>query len=167
MNRFAAHVVVTAALILTLAAAPAAMAGPTAAAPGSRSASTAAPEAAALVPIPCPDARQVGATSYARRHGLIAFSVKQFYSPTCHSVYAYAYPWLQFRELKQRYGVGLAVFDAAHDAINGARSFVAAAGDRGFWSAPYVPPAGACTQGLVHIFFTDTETDTLTREHCW
>ena len=119
-----------------------------------------------LVPIPCPDAYQVGTTAYARWHGMIAFSVKQFYSPTCHTVYGYAYPWLQFRNLKQRYDLGLAVFDLTHDAIVGARTFVDGAGGPDFWSAPFVPTAGTCTQGLTHVFFPDTETDTFTVKFC-
>ena len=120
----------------------------------------------ALVPIPCPDAYQVGATAFARWHGMIAFSVKQFYSPTCHTVYGYAYPWLQFRELKQQYDLGMAVFDLTHDAIMGARTFVNGVNGPDFWSAPYTPAAGTCTQGLAHVFFPDTETDTFTVKFC-
>jgi hypothetical protein len=118
------------------------------------------------VPIPCPDAFQVGTTSYARWHGMIAFSVKQFYSPKCHSVYGYAYPWLQFRQQKQHYDLGMAVFDLTHDAIAGARTFLNGTGGPDFWSAPFVPTAGTCTQGLAHVFFPDTETDTFTDKFC-
>ena len=120
----------------------------------------------ALVPIPCPDAYQVGTTAYARWHGMVAFSVKQFYSPNCHTVYGYAYPWLQFREQKQHYDLGMAVFDLTHDAIVGARTFVNGAGGPDFWSAPFVPTAGTCTQGLAHVFFPDDETDTFTDKFC-
>lgn len=124
------------------------------------------PTKPALVPIPCPDAYQVGATAYARWHGMIAFSVKQFYSPACHTVYGYAYPWLQFRVLKQHYDLGLAVFDLTHDAIVGTRTFVNGANGPDFWSAPFVPTTGTCTQGLAHVFFPDTETDTFTEKFC-
>lgn len=120
----------------------------------------------ALVPIPCPDAYQVGTTAYARWHGMIAFSVKQFYSPSCHAVYGYTYPWLQFRALKQDYDLGLGVFDLTHDAIVGARTFIGGTGGPDFWSAPFVPAADTCTQGLAHAFFPDTETDTFTIKYC-
>jgi hypothetical protein len=193
MDRLAAHVVATALLTAALAAVPLALAKPTseastfkaappAAATVSPSASatasaatpaptpTATPKSSptrpALVPIPCPDAYQVGTTAYARWHGMIAFSVKQFYSPNCHTVYGYAYPWLQFREQKQHYDLGTAVFDLTHDAIMGARTFVNGAGGPDFWSAPFVPTAGTCTQGLAHVFFPDTETDTFTDKFC-
>ncbi|HXR70671.1 hypothetical protein [Actinocrinis sp.] len=119
-----------------------------------------------LVPIPCPDAYQVGTTAYAHWHGMIAFSVKQFYSPKCHTVYGYAYPWLQFRVQKQPYDLGMAVFDLTHDAIVGARTFVNGTGGPDFWSAPFVPTAGSCTQGLAHVFFPDTESDTFTDKFC-
>lgn len=119
-----------------------------------------------LVPIPCPDAYQVGTTAYARWHGMIAFSVKQFYSPKCHTVYGYAYPWLQFRVQKQPYDLGMAVFDLTHDAIVGARTFVNGTGGPDFWSAPFIPTAGTCTQGLAHVFFPDTESDTFTDKFC-
>lgn len=193
MDRLAAHIVATALLTAALAAVPLALAKPTSeastfkaalpvAATVSPSASAAAsavtpapaPSATpktsatkpALVPIPCPDAYQVGTTAYARWHGMVAFSVKQFYSPNCHTVYGYAYPWLQFREQKQHYDLGMAVFDLTHDAIVGARTFVNGAGGPDFWSAPFVPTAGTCTQGLAHVFFPDDETDTFTDKFC-
>lgn len=194
MDRLAAHVVATALLTAALAAVPLALAKPTSeastfkvalpAATATPSASAAASAVASnpaptstptpkstptkpeLVPIPCPDAFQVGTTSYAHWHGMIAFSVKQFYSPKCHSVYGYAYPWLQFREQKQHYDLGMAVFDLTHDAIVGARTFVNGTGGPDFWSAPFVPTAGTCTQGLAHVFFPDTETDTFTDKFC-
>lgn len=119
-----------------------------------------------LVPIPCPDAYQVGTTAYARWHGMIAFSVKLFYSPKCHTAYGYAYPWLQFRMQKQPYDLGMAVFDLTNDAIMGARTFVNGTGGPDFWSAPFVPTAGTCTQGLAHVFFPDTESDTFTDKFC-
>lgn len=190
MDRLAAHVVATALLTAALAAVPVAIAKPishastfTAALPAatgspSPAAAPATPKATvtptpkptstkpALVPIPCPDAYQVGATAYARWHGMIAFSVKQFYSPTCHTAYGYAYPWLQFRELKQQYDLGMADFDLTHDAIMGARTFVNGVNGPDFWSAPFMATAGTCTQGLAHVFFPDTETDTFTAKFC-
>ena len=148
-----------------------ATAAPTRTAQSSAAASTATPTATptpkpVLVPIPCPDAYQVGTTAYAHWHGMIAFSVKQFYSPKCHTVYGYAYPWLQFRVQKQPYDLGMAVFDLTHDAIVGARTFVNGTGGPDFWSAPFVPTAGSCTQGLAHVFFSDTESDTFTDKFC-
>jgi hypothetical protein len=196
MDRLAAQVIATAVLTAALAAVPAAMANPTSdPAPGAASAATASAATASAPaaptpsrtatpttpattapgsksspspaqPIPCRDARQVGSTSYARWHGIIAFSVKQFYSPSCHAAYGYAYPWLQFRLKRARYDLGLAVFDVTRDAIDGARTFVGGAGGPDFWSSPVPVPAGTCTEGLAHVFFPDTETDTYTARYC-
>ncbi|MGH6656753.1 MAG: hypothetical protein ACRDVE_16300 [Actinocrinis sp.] len=105
-------------------------------------------------------------TSYARWHGVVAFSVKQFYSPSCHQVYGYAYPWLQFRVRNVHYDVGVADYDVTHDAIDGARTFVGGAGGPDFWSSPVAVPAGNCTEGLTHVFFPDDETDTFTTKYC-
>ncbi len=187
MDRLAAHIVATAVLTATLAAVPAAMAtsisdakpaagisaaastSPSATASPSASATPLAPtepKSSAAQPIPCSDAYQVGATSYTHWHGIIAFSVKQFYSPTCHAVYGYAYPWLQFRKLKASYDLGTAVFDVTHDAIDGARTFLGGAGGPDFWSSPVSVPAKTCTEGLAHVFFPDDETDTYTAKFC-
>jgi hypothetical protein len=92
--------------------------------------------------------------------------VKQFYSPSCHALYGYAFPWLQFRLRKAHYDLGMGVFDTTHDAIDGARTFVGGAGGPDFWSSPVQVPKGTCTQGLAHVFFPDTETDTFTNKVC-
>lgn len=140
---------------------------PTVAAPPTQEAQApTAPATAATVPFPCPDARQVGATAYTRWHGMIAFSVKQFYSPACHTVYGYAYPWLQFRALKARYALGLGVYDLTHDAIVGARTLAGGLNGSNLWSAPFGPQSGSCTEGLAHVFFPDLETDTFTEKFC-
>jgi hypothetical protein len=120
----------------------------------------------AVPPYHCPDAFQVGPTEYARWHGAIAFSVRQFYSPSCHARFGYAHAWLQFRSMRVNYDVGLADFDVTHDAINGARTFVGGAGGPDFWSDEVAVPAGSCTEGLVHVFFPDDETDTFTDKFC-
>lgn len=117
-------------------------------------------------PIPCPDVRQIGGTSYARWHSVVAFSVKLFYSAKCHELYGYAFPWLQFRTLNVHYDLGMGVFDVTHDAIDGARTFLSGAGGPDFWSSPVGLPAGTCTEGLAHVFFPDTETDTFTAKVC-
>jgi hypothetical protein len=120
-----------------------------------------------IVPPPnCPDAFQVGPTQYARWHGAVAFSVKQFYSPHCHARFGYAHPWLSFRAAQVHFDLGMGDFDLTHDAIDGARTFVAGAGGPDFWSDPVVVPAGTCTQGLAHVFFPDEETDTFTDTYC-
>ena len=179
MDRLAAHVVATAVLTVALAAVPAAMANP-ASAPDPSSKPTAAaplsvpsppapplpPKRVHPEPFPCADARQTGDTSYARWHGVIAFSVKLYYSPKCRETYGYAYPWLQFRLLKVRYDLGMGVFDVTHDAIDGARTFVGGAGGPDFWSSPVTVPPGTCTQALAHVFYPDTETDTFTAKFC-
>jgi hypothetical protein len=119
-----------------------------------------------MQPIPCGDVHQVGTTVYARWHGSVAFSVKQFYSPYCHTLYGYAYPWLQFRAQKVHYDIGTGVFDVSHDAIDGPRTFLGGAGGPDFWSSPVYVPSYACTEGIAHVFFPDTETDTLTVKSC-
>jgi hypothetical protein len=172
MDRLAAHIVATAVLTATLAAVPAAMATSisdgksTTSMSASASAAASAAVSGAAQPVPCSDAYQVGVTSYTHWHGIIAFSVKQFYSPSCHAVYGYAYPWLQFRRLKASYDVGMAVFDVTHDAIDGARTYVGGAGGPDFWSSPVSVPAKTCTEGLAHVFFPDDETDTYTAKFC-
>jgi hypothetical protein len=118
------------------------------------------------LPPGCPDAFQVGPTEYARWHGAIAFSVKQFYSPLCRARFGYAHPWFQFRAAKVSFDLGMADFDLTHDTINGARTFVDGDGGPDFWSDPVSVPAGTCTQGLAHVFFPDTETDTFTDKFC-
>jgi hypothetical protein len=181
MDRLAAHVVATAVLTVALAAVPTAMASPRFP-PAPHSAQKAARQAAAtapagpsgpdravtpgLVPIPCSDARQVGATAYVRWHGMVAFSVKQFYSPICASLYGYAYPWLQFRNANREYDLGVGVFDTSRDAIDGPRSYQDGRSGPDFWSAPVVATAGTCTQALVHVFFPDAETDTFSDKVC-
>ncbi|HEV2347116.1 MAG TPA: hypothetical protein VGS97_23660 [Actinocrinis sp.] len=183
MDRLATHVIATAVLTAALAAVPTAMANPSTD-PGSTASkpsavtthsSTSAPPSsdpaatstsAHVQPVPCADVRQIGGTSYARWHGIIAFSVKQFYSPGCRAVYGYAFPWLQFRRLRVHYDLGMGVFDATHDAIDGARTFLGGAGGPDFWSSPVTVPAGACTEGLAHVFYPDTETDTFTTKVC-
>lgn len=118
------------------------------------------------LPPNCPDAFQVGPTRYARWHGEVAFSVKQFYSPRCRARFGYAHPWLSFRAAQVNFDLGMAEFDLTHDTIDGARTFIAGAGGPDFWSNPVVVPAGTCTQGLVHVFFPDDETDTFTDTYC-
>lgn len=181
MDRLAAHVIATAVFTAALAAVPAVLSAPAAHSsetathspePATHSrtsmpSSTSSPTAlASAEPVPCSDAYQVGTTAYARWHGIIAFSVKQFYSPKCHRVYGYAYPWLQFRVRKVHYDVGVAAFDVTHDAIDGARTFLGGAGGPDFWSSPVPVPAGTCSEGLTHVFFADNETDTFTTAWC-
>lgn len=119
-----------------------------------------------MEPFPCPDVRQVGDTTYAHWHGVVAFSVKLYDSPKCHELYGYAYPWLQFRLLKVHYDVGMGVFDVTHYAIYGARTFLGGTGGPDFWSSPVALPTGTCTQALAHVFYPDTETDTFTGKVC-
>lgn len=101
---------------------------------------------------PCADVRQVGATGHALYHGMIAFSVKEYYSPACHSYYGYTFAWLQFRRLHVRYDVGVAVYDFTRDSIVGARTFLGGAGGPSFWSAALPAAKGMCTQGEGHYF---------------
>lgn len=117
-------------------------------------------------PVPCPDAHQVGTTAYARWHGTVTFSVKLYYSTQCHETYGYAYQWLQFRTMNVHYDLGMGVFDVTHDAIDGARTFVAGAGGPDFWSSPVTVPTGTCTEALAHVFYPDTETDTFSDKIC-
>ena len=102
---------------------------------------------------PCADLRQVGRTTHARFHGVIAFSVRQYYSATCRSYFGYSFAWQRFRKLNVRYDVGTAVFDRTRDSIEGARSYVGGAGGPAYWSAPVPAVKGACTQGEGHFFY--------------
>lgn len=114
----------------------------------------------------CADAYQVGPTAYAHWHGEIIFSIKQYYSPSCHARYSYAYPWLQFREQDAAYDVGLAVFDTTHDALDGAVTYVDGIGSPNYWSAPVAVPRGGCTEATAHLFLPDDETDTYSQRFC-
>jgi hypothetical protein len=115
----------------------------------------------------CADAYQVGSTVYARWHGEIIFSVKQFYSPSCHARYSYAFPWLQFRNKHVSYDIGLAVFDATHDAIDGGVTYVNGIGSPNYWSAPVNVAPGTCTEATIHLFLPDDESDTYTQKACF
>ena len=128
----------------------AAAAEPAAAAPTARTDRTyTLPQAAR----PCADLRQVGRTTHARFHGVIAFSVRQYYSATCRSYFGYSFAWQRFRKLNVRYDVGTAVFDRTRDTIEGARSYIGGAGGPAYWSAPVPAVKGACTQGEGHFFY--------------
>jgi hypothetical protein len=164
MDRLAAHVIATAALTVTLATVPALFADashaatlPTAAlkpAPSTAGPAAIAPHLPPLpAPTPCSDRYQVGSTAHEAFHGITAFSVKEFYSPSCHTLYGYSYAWLQFRELHVHYDVGMAVYDATRGAIDGAATFVAGAGGPDFWSAPVHVAPHTCYQGEGHYFY--------------
>jgi hypothetical protein len=114
----------------------------------------------------CADAYQVGSTVYAHWHGEIIFSVKQYYSPRCHTRYSYAFPWLQFRESDASYDIGLAVLNLTHDELDGAVTYVNGIGSPNYWSAPVRATPGSCTEATVHLFLPDDETDTYTQKFC-
>lgn len=122
---------------------------------------------------PCDDLRQVGGTVHALYHGMIAFSVRQYYSEACHSYYGFSFAWLRFRRLHVRYDVGMAVFDDNRDAIDGARTYVDGTDGPGYWSQPVPTADGQCTQGEGHYFYYPAdakygfeEGDTLTPKVC-
>ena len=102
---------------------------------------------------PCPDVRQVGHTTHALYRGMIAFSVREYYSPSCHSYYGYSFAWHRFRRLHVRFDVGMAVFDDKRDAIDGARTYVGGEGGPGYWSAAVPADGDGCTQGEGHYFY--------------
>jgi hypothetical protein len=151
MDRLAAHVIATAALTVTLATVPVLFADASHAAtvPVSQPAA-ALPEAAAQ---PCADRYQVGETRHEYYHGMTAFSVKEFYSPSCHNLYGYSYAWLQFRDLHVRYDVGMAVYDLTHGAIDGAETYLGGIGGPAYWSAPVHLTGKTCFQGEGHYFY--------------
>ena len=115
----------------------------------------------------CSDAYQVGSTVYAHWHGEIIFSVKQYYSPSCHARYSYGFPWLQFRNQQVSYDVGMSVFDVTHDSLDGGTTYLDGVGSPDYWSAPVTVPAGTCTEATVHLFLPDDETDTFTLPSCF
>jgi len=115
----------------------------------------------------CADAYQVGSTVYDRWHGEIIFSVKQFYSPSCHARYSYAFPWLQFRDQHVTYDIGLSVFDVTHDALDGSVTYLNGIGSPNYWSAPVTVAPGTCTEATIHLFLPDDESDTYTQKACF
>lgn len=125
-----------------------------------------APTPRSAAPTPCSDAHQVGSTAYASYNGAITFSVKLFYSPSCHDYYGYAFPWLQFRHTDVAYSVGLAVFDVTKDAIDGPVTFVDGAGGPDFWSASVPAAHGDCVEATAHVFYPQWQTDTFTAKYC-
>jgi hypothetical protein len=123
--------------------------------------------------LPCGDVRQIGATTYAHYRGIIAFSVRQYYSPTCHAYLGYSYAWYRFRRLHVPYDVGMAVYDTGSDAIEGAKTYVGGADGPGYWSTPVRTRAGVCTKGEGHFFYYPSDTpggfiegDTMTAQTC-
>ena len=115
---------------------------------------------------PCSDAHQLGSTAYASYNGATTFSIKLFYSPSCHAYYGYAFPWLQFRHTAVTYTIGLAVFDVTKQAIDGAVTFVDGAGGPDFWSAPVPAVHGDCVEATAHVFYPNWEADTFTVKYC-
>ena len=102
---------------------------------------------------PCADVRQVGGTAHARYHGMIAFSVRQYYSASCRSYYGYSFAWQQFRRLHVRYDVGMAVYEAPKDSVAGARTYIGGAGGPAYWSGAARTAKGGCSQGEGHYFY--------------
>ncbi|HET9171217.1 MAG TPA: hypothetical protein VFN97_17390 [Actinospica sp.] len=144
MDRLAAHVIATAALTVTLATVPVLFAD------ASHAATVPAPARTAA---PCADRYQVGATVHEIYHGMTAFSVREYYSPSCHALYGYSYAWLQFRNLHVHYDVGMAVYDQTHGAIDGAVTFIGGQDGPSYWSAPVHAGHDTCYQGEGHYFY--------------
>jgi hypothetical protein len=169
MDRLAAHVIATAALTVTLATVPVLFADashaattPVSAAAQVQTSTTQSGPTPVTVPErprllfsggPCADVHQVGQTVHQIYHGMIAFSVKEFYSPDCHDYYGYSFSWLQFRNLHVRFDVGMAVYDTTHDGIDGARTYIGGAGGPDYWSAPVPAAHGTCYQAEGHYFY--------------
>ena len=189
MDRLAAHVIATAALTVTLATVPVLFAdashaatvptGTSTTAPATQTPSATGPAATPAHPRrlfaggPCADVRQVGQTAHEVYDGIVAFSVKEYYSPACHDYYGYSYSWLQFRNLHVRFDVGAAVHDMTHDSIDGARTYVGGEGGPNYWSAPVPAQAGSCYEGEGHYFYYPpnspygfVEGDTLSTKVC-
>lgn len=135
------------------------------------------PRGRVLLPVlpdrPCADARPIGHTAYARYRGMIAFTVRQYFSPTCHAYYAHAYAWHGFRRLHVPFDVGMAVYNTHSDAIDGAESYLGGEGGPGYWSAAVPARPGQCTRGEGHFFYYPSdapggfiEGDTLTSPAC-
>lgn len=152
MDRLAAHVIATAALTVTLATVPVLFADASHAAtlPAATAPQTATATAATR---PCSDRYQVGATRHEVFEGMAAFSVKEFYSPSCHTLYGYSYAWLQFRDQHVRYDVGMAVYDISRGTIDGARTYIGGLGGPEFWSNPVHLAPRTCYQGEGHYFY--------------
>jgi uncharacterized protein involved in copper resistance len=115
---------------------------------------------------PCADAHQLGSTAYASYNGTTTFSVKLYYSPSCHAYYGYAFPWLQFRRSGAPYSIGLAVYDVTKDAVDGPVTYANGTGGPDFWSAAVPAALGDCVESTAHVFYSRWETDTFTAKYC-
>ena len=157
MDRLAAHVIATAALTVTLATVPVLFADASHAAtvPATAATTQPAPTHPRLLfnGGPCADAYQVGQTVHELYNGMVAFSVKEYYSPACHDYYGYSFAWLQFRKLHVPFDVGMAVYDTTHDSIDGARTYAGGIGGPNYWSAPVPAERNACYQAEGHYFY--------------
>lgn len=182
MDRLAAHVIATAALTVTLATVPvlcadvshAAAVTPIASPAAAATATATATPSTAIAPVqPCSDRFQVGQTRHEVYQGIVAFSVEEFYSPSCHAMYGYSYASPQFRALHVRYDVGMAVYDETHGAIDGAATAIGGIGGPAYWSAAVHVVPGTCYEGEGHYFYYPPnapggfiEGDTRTDEVC-
>jgi hypothetical protein len=171
MDRLAAHVIATAALTVTLATVPVLCADV------SHAAAVPAAAVSALAPTvpvqPCSDRVQVGQAAHEIYQGIVAFSIEEFYSPSCHAMYGYSFASSQFRALHVRYDVGMAVYDETHGAIDGAATAIGGVGGPAYWSAAVHVVPGTCYEGEGHYFYYPPsapggfiEGDTRTDEVC-
>ena len=115
-------------------------------------------------PGPCyTDAYQVGHTAYGYVSGQKAISVKQYWSPTCGAVMAYAWVWKQYRDNAGTRGtwavdLRIAGLDKAHRAVGQPLEL---------WTAPVRSPAG-CSKASATMTGTGLPAplDVTTDEHC-
>lgn len=68
---------------------------------------------------PCRDLRQIGKTTYLRRGGMTAASVKHFYSPGCKRDYGYIWIWKGFSDKYPKYRACIGMWDATDGKLLG------------------------------------------------
>jgi len=127
---------------------------------------TAAPASAATH---CSDAYQVGSTKVVPdEHGQSAMSIKQYWSPSCHENYAYAYVWQQFRDSHSgswTISVGEIWVHSPGNETNHVSDTAVDTRQAELWS-PGFAGAGRCTYATAALLYGHYSTDGNTDKRC-
>ncbi len=111
------------------------------------------------------DAYQVGKSAYGHRGGLVAISVKQYWSPGCRAAMGYVWIWKQYRDQHRTWRVTVGTGTQRQP---GAQEKAQAAGQPlELWTEP-VPSGDLCTTVTASLADTgpDQPTDAVTAAHC-
>ncbi|WP_345943641.1 hypothetical protein [Streptomyces sp. SID3212] len=101
----------------------------------------------------CADATQIGTTEYIYRDTETIASVKQFYSPSCHENYAYAWVWKSFLDQNVSFDLTLGVWAYERGGLVGERAVVNTHAQE-FWSYA-ADTADECTSADATIDIPD------------